>query len=490
MNADLKRPTIDDLRDPDKYVKLPDRNVFDAHQEEYYEPVFNDNGQPVIDPETKKQKVRKVDWDIDKQELERIAAINNARNEAGDFSPLSIGHTDPRNPDETAQPEIVGAALDYHVAWDEPHKKWMLRTNYYIRKEDYEKAKTYPYTSIELHPSDKAIHPISLIRRAPQRNLGAWIFSRDGRRAKQAISQFDSATGKHGMVLRYQMVEPHQEESSVTDTNVMPPPEVTPEEQEHQYMRHVAMHHAAIAAHPGHAVFTQKYGGGQHTNGGENPEAPPIGQPNANPSAPPEPPKEPDPIQNAKETPMPKESELKSINTGDHDAADKLRMQREQDAIRFSRVEKELAETKALLAETVQALKTRDQEATLKFARAESENVAKQLIYEGYEIDLAEEVTRMTPMSAEDRQKHADYIRRYHRQTPVAPAPFVGRREPVNGMTSPNDDVAKKTARDAEVLQYMKKHKYRFKNMDEAAAAFDAEKKGVPVSTNGVASKN
>lgn len=283
MNAAPDRPRFEEFLDRDRYVELPARNIFDEHTEVYVEPVFDDDGKPVIDPETKKQKTRKVKWEFDKAELEKIAAVNNARNRAGDFSPIAIGHTNPRNPNEQDQPPIVGAGGRYEVAWDEPHQRWMLRANYYIRREDFDTAKTYPFTSIELHPSDLAIHPISLIRRVPKRDLGAWIFSRDGKSCRQLIHRFDKTTRRNVTVLRYMRELPDTEMNPMID---QPNEDTKPNEADHgekvqQYMRDVFPHLHHITQHPFHGDMVKQYA---MNAPGEDDDAAPVGEPNATPA--------------------------------------------------------------------------------------------------------------------------------------------------------------------------------------------------------------
>lgn len=327
MNADLHRPTIDDFRDPARYVKVPDRNVFDAGTVRYLEPVYDENGRPVLDPKTGKQKVQEAVWNVDKGVLERLAAVNNARNRAGDFSPIAIGHNNLRNPDEQAQPPLVGAGLDYHVAWDEPHQKWMLRSDLYIRKEDFDEAKKYPYISIELHPSDGAIHPISLIRRAPKRDLGAWIFARDGRSCQQSVSRFDARLGRHVTVLQYIRDLPDTEMNDMIDEprdDQSAMPDADHAEKALQYMRDTFPHLHHITQHPFHADMVKQYARDEEDDPQDS--AAPIGQPSATPAEDAD--KDQPPIQNAAAFPsatntcMPGDKDKKTMQNARTPAAD------------------------------------------------------------------------------------------------------------------------------------------------------------------------
>lgn len=475
MSAQDVQAQLTAFHDPNRYVLVPNRNVFDSHKEEYFEPIYDDKGKPVIDSETKKQKTRKVEWDFDKDELEEIAAINNARNNAGDFSPLAIGHTIRDEPDETKQPELVGAALEYHVGWDEPHNRWMLRANYYIRKEDYERAKSFPFTSIELHPSDKAIHPVSLIRRTPRRDLGAWTFHRATNCYSRAISRFDPRTGRHGTVLRYSRFDSETEEPNMadmpTDTPPAAPPAMDDHEMTEQYMRDCLPHIHAIASHPHHGAMVQKYMA--------QPEPAPVGTPDSSPAEDLEKKDEP-PIQNAAQPSATNGSMPKPIERAGSTDDEVKRMQREQEAIKFSRLESRLD---ALEKENKQLQDERKQDA-IKFARSESENVAKQLVYEGFDIDIPTEVDRMAPMTPDQRAKHADYVRQYHRKAPVDVAPFVGRRDPVTPAMGGVDDDTATAKHEMEVLQFQRKHKGM--TWEQAEEAIAKKKSGGAAATNGV----
>lgn len=279
-----KRPTIEDFRNSDEYVCIPDRNCFDAGEVSYLDKVYDENGNPVLDPKTGNPQLREVIWKIDKQTLERLAAVNNARNEAGDLTPISIGHNNLRDPDEQAMAPLVGVAGDYKVAWDQPHNRWMLRANYYIRKQDFDAAKTYPFTSIELHPSDGAIHPVSLIRRAPKRDIGAWIFSRDGKSCHQAIHRFDKATRSNVTVIQFMREQPDTEMNPMIDQ----PSDTTPQEPDHhekvqQYMRDVMPHFHHITQHPFHAEMVKQYARDADDDVNPDDEAP-VGEPNATPA--------------------------------------------------------------------------------------------------------------------------------------------------------------------------------------------------------------
>jgi hypothetical protein len=162
--------------DPSLYVRVPKRAIFDEHTDTYW-----------IDPKTRKMVApntpgaKKVVQKFDRGRLEKIAQHNNKRASHGDLAPITFGHTDPEEPDESKQPEGHGYDLNYLVEFDPKRNKHMLYADHYIRKSDYPEATTYPFTSIELWPEDLTIHPVSFLRRTPQRDLGQWIYGRDPR---------------------------------------------------------------------------------------------------------------------------------------------------------------------------------------------------------------------------------------------------------------------------------------------------------------------
>ena len=243
-------------------------------------------------------------------------------------------------------------------------------------------------------------------------------------------------------------------------------PELSHEEKQEQFMKHVF-------SHPHAMHFAKHYAAGEP--GMDDDEAP-IGTPSATPSE-----EEPEPIQNAAQPSasngdMPKTVER--AGTGDDEVK---RMQRDKEAIQYSRVMQELAAAR----KEMEAIREEKRQDALRYARSESEKVAQQLVYEGFDIDIAEEVERMAPMTPEARQKHAEYVRKYHRQSPVAPAPFVGRRDSIAPPMGNGADEDTATAKhEYEVLQFQRKHKGM--TYDQAEEELARRKSG----TNGTATRN
>jgi len=240
---------LTDLKDPAKYVRVPKKAIFDEHEDVYWTDPHTGQMVPEGTPGAKR-----VVQKFDKARLEKIAAHNNERTRTGDMSPITFGHTNPREPDERKQPIGRGYELNFTVDYDPVRKKHMLYADHYIRKSDYPEATTYPHTSIELWPEDDTIHPVSFLRRTPQRDVGQWIYSRvygsDGASALGTSVWRFSRAGQP--VLRYAMENTmaNDMDTSVTtsptpglDAPMAGTDDVPPTPEEHvQFMRHCMSH--------------------------------------------------------------------------------------------------------------------------------------------------------------------------------------------------------------------------------------------------------
>lgn len=244
-----------ELNDPRRYVRLPARDVFDAHIE--------------------RNKAGDIVRSFRKADLEEIAANCNERSGQGSLCPLTRGHTDPDEKDESKQPPIMGYAKDYRVEFSKSLNRWVIRADFYIRKDRYEVAKEYPRVSVELWPGsdDRFFDPIALLKRTPQRSLGQWIYAKP--------------PGAAGRVVRYSMAD-KSGGGTMNDEDVMPPEDETPdlppeggeaepshEEKAEQFMKH-------IFSHPDAQHFCKHYAMPAEEPSGEDlppeepsPEAPP-----------------------------------------------------------------------------------------------------------------------------------------------------------------------------------------------------------------------
>ncbi len=174
--ADATRPSVEDLENPRLFVQKASRNVFDAHDENRLIPIKDAAGKPVLGKDGQPQYQTKLRR-FDKQELEQIARNSNARDAIGNPCPLTIGHTIDGAP-ETDQPEIVGYARRFHVAWDATLGRYVVRATFYLRRDREAEASQYPRPSVELWERHGVFDPIALLKRTPERDVGQWVYSR------------------------------------------------------------------------------------------------------------------------------------------------------------------------------------------------------------------------------------------------------------------------------------------------------------------------
>lgn len=142
--------------DPSRWEVLTARNVFDEHTDE-----------------RKGKSVRR----FTRADLDEIARRCNVRDRKGQCCPLTLGHTRDDAP-EKDQPEIVGYARNFRVAYDERLGRHVIRADYYLRRDRAREAREYPNVSVEYWPDGRFFDPIALLRRTPQRDLGQWTYHR------------------------------------------------------------------------------------------------------------------------------------------------------------------------------------------------------------------------------------------------------------------------------------------------------------------------
>jgi hypothetical protein len=218
--------------DTPAFVRKPAVAVFDAHEE-------RDGG----------RLVRR----FTKASLERIAANCNRRERAGTLCPITIGHTDPDDPNEKNQPEHVGYARRFRVAYSRQLGRHVILADFYLKKSKAGEAMTYPRVSVELWPSDQFLDPIALLRRTPQRDLGQWHYGKGPPAAASAWS-YSRSTRAGRFVLRYSMSQHtgasmHEDEELMDDgADVAPeaapgaPAELSHEEKAEEFMKHCFSH--------------------------------------------------------------------------------------------------------------------------------------------------------------------------------------------------------------------------------------------------------
>ena len=181
-----------DFNDTQKWVTRPGVWIFDEHRRKFKEP---------------SGKVHKEDFN--RQRLQRIANKMNALDRAGTYCPLTLGHTvdDLFDDDgkltykakESDQPETVGYADGYEVAWHEGLQRYAIRTKYRLRRDRFNEAQSYPFSSVEIWTKRDQFHPIALLRRTPQRDLGSWTYRRGGHFVlRYSMDEFDDLQDEPG----------------------------------------------------------------------------------------------------------------------------------------------------------------------------------------------------------------------------------------------------------------------------------------------------
>ncbi|MDE2101450.1 MAG: hypothetical protein KGL39_29665 [Patescibacteria group bacterium] len=409
MTTDYAK-ALAEMENPGVYKKIPGRVVFLEHTRK-----------------TQDGKVIKVG----KPELLEIARNCNQRDSRGDPCLLALGHTLKGRP-EKDQPEPVGYARHFRVAWNPERKKWVITSTYYIRHKDFDYAKTFPRTSVELwgatgddganEDDGMFFDPISLIRRTPELDGTTWTYSADGTAEPLQYAREDGQ-GNAKRVLRYEM------ENDMADMPENTDPETTPEMGQDKMAMEYARH---VLSHPHASKLMAKYAA-------EEPDEPPL-PPTEVPGT--EPPPGEDPAKYAANAlPSPTNAGLPA---GKKEAEEYARRQRDQQAAQYARDRQEI---KALKEEFAAYKAARDAESAQYQREAEAEKYERTLIQaegEGASFDRAKVMAYVMKLpTTELRQEYIQQvvdgprapIQQYGRvPTAVPPDASVGSRkvDPIN----------------------------------------------------------
>jgi hypothetical protein len=145
-----------------------------------------------------KDKKGNVTVKVTKEDLEKIAAVNNNKAAQGALTPIGPGHTfdDDFGPDgklvrkfpEEKQPKPFGYLYNFRVEQNPHTGKYSLYHDEYIHKqvedEDGNKvdgmqySATFPRRSAEIYHREKWIDWMAAIRRAPRLDLGVVMYSK------------------------------------------------------------------------------------------------------------------------------------------------------------------------------------------------------------------------------------------------------------------------------------------------------------------------
>ena len=153
MAIDPTVATLAKLNDPTKYVRVDNVPIFCPHERQLR------NGHKLV---------------VTESTLDEIAHNAHERqNGAGQLVRVTLGHIiQDKNTPETKQPRPVGFARITDVGTFGPGHETGLMSTLYIRREDWEEAKTYPFRSAEYYPDNQTITGVALLRRDPELDLG------------------------------------------------------------------------------------------------------------------------------------------------------------------------------------------------------------------------------------------------------------------------------------------------------------------------------
>lgn len=342
------------------------------------------SGVPVFDEHAQYDAQGKLVRRYSRATLQEIAERTNARAaETGDLVPIGPGHTIDLAP-ENMQPPHWAYAKNFRVGTFGPQNKTALLADFLVHKDKKAELLTYPRRSIELWNSANFIDFIALLRRAPARDLGLLLtFSREtGLSALPPDPPvfYDSAHKRPlaarlspGGKLRYSM------EANVSDTPTTPP---CPEGVDADFHK---MFSACMGQFMGEL---KKYAAGPGFGGS------------------------PGYVPTTNTAPAAKPPEMDE---------EKVRLQKEADLIRFSRLEQQVAQMQ--------------QQTT----RARAESTVKGLLYEGMILDVSAEVDEFARLDEDGTSRRCDYIRKYYRKDPTGGPWLMTQSEASPRETSPEE---------------------------------------------------
>jgi len=382
-------PTLESLRrfdDPGLWKIIPNVPIFDEHDE------YGKDG--------------KITRRFDQRKLQEIVTkTERLERESGVIPKITIGHTLTTNaktgqqPRETDQPPIVGYARQLHLGRFGPRKKLGILATFYFRRDQWQEAREYPYRSVEIYPTTNEITGIAILKRDPQLDLGLLTYSRDARGNEQL---FYTMEGK-------------MPETKIPGQPPAVPDPLEPDEKEHEkFMR-------MLHKHPAVQYMVKKYmeetgdkemeGHAKYMSGSPAAMWAQVDDVDAH---------DKDKAGNSHYDKNRMKDDwhtnyqgapaaTNTFTPGDKSKpAEAQRMQRDQDAIRYSRMERELEQIKA-----------ENQASQLRYQRAERERELIQLEAEGFEFNRTELIDDVAALPQEQYVKRVQFIRQYGRQCPV-----------------------------------------------------------------------
>jgi hypothetical protein len=317
---------------------------------------------------------------FDRAKLDIIVARTNDRDSKGMYCPLAIGHTKDGVP-ESEQPELVGYAREFFTVYDDSLKRFVIRCKYYVRKEKAEDAKKYPRTSVELwqKPEDMFFDPISMIRRTPQLNIPQWTYAMNGQK------------------IRYAMGEPTRYEYDPMDKD--------DGKKCAKFKKRFAAYSKSLPSKKKLRKFAKKLAKYAGLPSPDDTSTPAPVAPDSDPG------------------------QAKFVKEGDSTmtAAEEKRIRDDQAAIE-----------KAQYAKRLEELEKKDKDRDAQAIRYTRENELKQLLLEGYRLDVADELQLVEGMTAEQFTKHKERIKKQYMRNPPDGDLIRLHRGSVEGEQAPN----------------------------------------------------
>lgn len=392
---------------------------------------------------------------VDEPKLHLIAENNNRRvEETGDLTPIVIGHTKDDAP-ENEQPEIVGYATDFFVAPFFKTGRKALFARFLAQKDKLDKFREYPRRSVELWRGRKwYVDPISILSSStPERDLGLLRFAKSDDDPHGTYILPDSP-------VRYSHEDQMADEKKKDDDKSADAPKDEPKKDDASTAADAPKAGDDAAGDPvvqktlaalfqtdqwkKQEAVTDKLmellesmdGGQDLDDQGEQPPpdaaamppAPPqqdmpagSGQPATAPAVEAAKFNEPPPVRfdagcaSGSNTYVPTMADEKKKYERD-DANTAVATPDEDVKVRLSRVEAENARKNAELADVKRQL----DEAKLRYRRDNARNLLDKLEAEGFVVEKDEEFKILEVMTEEAQAKHAERVRKYYKQAPVA----------------------------------------------------------------------
>lgn len=358
------------------------------------------DGHVIVDRETGKE------YPVTRERLQEIADRSNMRVEStGDECPIIVGHTQDGLP-EWKQPPIVGYATEFYVG-DHPKKAnypVLYAKNYKLYKKSKvggeemdaeEVMRRFPRRSPEVWLKDKIIDPISMLgATTPMRDLGLVRNSKKGKPLKyQMGGGLDVPaviTALEAMLSQLKGVVSPPEgsfEEELPNDNASPDIE---NEQDSGL-------DGDTGSETGDDPFQYQADQSDQEDSEEGDSAMPSGSNDFLPSSGVD-------KEKKKKYEKPKEAEL-----------ERVQMQRDQKAIES----KNLADRVALLESQLKDERERSATERLKYQKAVRAADLKQLVSEGYSLEVDEEIDELAELPDEQYSKRLGQIRKRYSRVPV-----------------------------------------------------------------------